>query len=414
MGIKFALSALLLLVPQLTMGQSVTTEITNSDVISMAQAGISEETIILAIQRGPIKFDTSPQGLIALKKAGISDRLLNAMLASDSKTSSRNSIQTKSPIGNSGSPSLSDEARVASYERECDSGGMDACANLGFYYRMGWGVSKNPSQATTLIKKACDGGSVTGCGLLKAPETSSNNSSSPVGNPPGKSAPSSSNEAQAASYKRQCDSGSMDACANLGFYYRMGWGVDADPSQAAALIKKSCAGGSTVGCQLQKTATLSSSTSNESLWKETFTTQRLTLRVLQSQSVPYVQESGGGISTSCDIVGSANTSASANVYGNSAYGSATTNSSQHMRCKSYDTTTRWPHVLNVMFVQASDGNSYIIACDRAWRWSKCVPLQAGQVFSAGFTDKGLKVEAFNSKGKEENPTYHVLQSRSLR
>jgi hypothetical protein len=138
----------------------------------------------------------------------------------------------------------------------------------------------------------------------------------------------------------------------------------------------------------------------------------LTLKVLQAQSVPYIQQSGGGISTSCNIVGSANTSAYANSVGNSTFGNATTNSNQHMSCNSYDTTVRWPHVLNVMFAEASNGNSYMFACDRAWRWSKCVPLQAGQVFNARFTEKGLEVEAFNTKGKEENPTYHVLQSKS--
>jgi hypothetical protein len=142
--------------------------------------------------------------------------------------------------------------------------------------------------------------------------------------------------------------------------------------------------------------------------------QGLSIKVMQSQSVPYTQESGGGVSTSCNIVGTANTSAYANTVGNNTYGNATTNSNQHMSCNSYDTTVRWPHVLNVMFADASDGNSYMFACDRAWRWSKCVPLQAGQSFSAHFTDKGLEVEAFNTKGKEENPTYHVLQSRSSR
>ena len=142
--------------------------------------------------------------------------------------------------------------------------------------------------------------------------------------------------------------------------------------------------------------------------------QGLTLKILQEQSVPYTQESGGGVSTSCNIVGTANTSAYVNAYGSSAYGNATTNSNQHMSCNSYDTTIRWPHVLNVMFAQASDGNSYIIACDRAWRWSKCVPLRAGDAFKAHFTEKGIEVEAINTKGKEENPTYHILQSKSWR
>jgi hypothetical protein len=67
-----------------------------------------------------------------------------------------------------------------------------------------------------------------------------------------------------------------------------------------------------------------------------------------------------------------------------------------------------------MFVEASDGNAYIIACDRAWLWSKCVPLNAGQVFNARFTSKGIEVQAVTVKGKAVKPVYGVLQSRSMR
>jgi hypothetical protein len=84
-----------------------------------------------------------------------------------------------------------------------------------------------------------------------------------------------------------------------------------------------------------------------------------------------------------------------------------------MNCRSWDTTIRWTHVLNAMFAEASDGNAYIIACDRAWRWSKCIPLKAGDTFLAERTDKGFRVQSFNSKSKEHEAVYSVLQSKSL-
>ncbi len=140
----------------------------------------------------------------------------------------------------------------------------------------------------------------------------------------------------------------------------------------------------------------------------------LRIRILQEQSVPYVQQSGGGVSTNCSISGSANTSGTASTTGNLTFGNATTTSSLQMHCSSYDTTVRWPHVLNAMLVEASDGNAYIIACDRAWRWSKCVPLRAGDTFNARHTSKGLAVQAFNTKGQESEPTYTILQSKALR
>ena len=333
MTIRLAAFALCLFVSQLAIGQASPAEITNSDVISMTKAGIGEHTIILAIQRGPAKFDTSPQALIRLKEAGVSDQVLNEMLASDKATSRTSSDQqpnqTQNSTGNANPANSSDVARAASFRSECDSGNMDSCANLGFYYRMGWGVPEDPSQATTLIKKACDGGSA-------------------------------------------------------------------------------------IGCRFQKVYSSSASPSEQNGIPTENASQGLTLKVLQEQSVPYTQESGGGISTSCNIVGTANTSAYVNTYGNSAYGNATTNSNQRMTCNSYDTTIRWPHVLNVMFVEASDGNSYIIACDAAWAWSKCVPLRAGDTFNARFTNRGLEVAAFDTKGKEKNPTYQILQSKSSR
>ena len=89
MGMKLAVLAICLCASRLALGQTVPSEITNSDVISMTKAGIGEQTIILAIQRAPVRFDTSPNALIALKSAGVSDNVLNTMLSS-----ARNKVQT--------------------------------------------------------------------------------------------------------------------------------------------------------------------------------------------------------------------------------------------------------------------------------------------------------------------------------
>ncbi len=115
----------------------------------------------------------------------------------------------------------------------------------------------------------------------------------------------------------------------------------------------------------------------------------LRIRVLQEKSVPYVAQSGGGTSTHCSIT------------------SETT-----MSCNSHDTGMSWQHVLNVMLVDASDGNEYIISCDRAWSWSKCVPLQAGGVYPARLTSKGMAVKAVE-KGHEVELTYQIMQSKVL-
>lgn len=55
--------------------------LTNEAVLEMVQAGLSEGVIIAKIRSTPRGFDTSPQALIALKRAGVSDAVLEAMLA---------------------------------------------------------------------------------------------------------------------------------------------------------------------------------------------------------------------------------------------------------------------------------------------------------------------------------------------
>jgi len=54
--------------------------LTNTDVLNMTKSGMSEKTIVLLIQQSQTKFDTAPDALIELKKDGVSDEVLNAML----------------------------------------------------------------------------------------------------------------------------------------------------------------------------------------------------------------------------------------------------------------------------------------------------------------------------------------------
>ena len=61
----------------------------------------------------------------------------------------------------------SDTAKVSVSIGECNSGKMVSCTNLGTFYRMGWGVTKDVSRAAALYKKGCDGGDANGCSLLK-------------------------------------------------------------------------------------------------------------------------------------------------------------------------------------------------------------------------------------------------------
>lgn len=140
----------------------------------------------------------------------------------------------------------------------------------------------------------------------------------------------------------------------------------------------------------------------------------LSVRVLQAEQVPYVvQYSSGQVSTSCAINGSTNTHGTAMASGNVAFGNSTSYSNLTMNCNTYETPpVGWRHVLNAMLVVASNGNAYIIACDAAWRWSKCRGLLVGDVFQARVGGKGLVVQ-YLANGKIKEGTYSILQAKVM-
>jgi methionine-rich copper-binding protein CopC len=61
--------------------------LTNADVIEMVKSHMAESVVISAIQSGPTKFNTSASELIRLKKLGVTDNEMNAMIAASNKAS---------------------------------------------------------------------------------------------------------------------------------------------------------------------------------------------------------------------------------------------------------------------------------------------------------------------------------------
>jgi hypothetical protein len=64
-------------------GQSpaATTTLTNAAVLKLVRAGFKEKTLIAIINARPVSFDLSPDRLIELKKGGVPERVILAMLA---------------------------------------------------------------------------------------------------------------------------------------------------------------------------------------------------------------------------------------------------------------------------------------------------------------------------------------------
>jgi hypothetical protein len=96
------LVTLLLLFCSPAIAQQKKKPLTNADIVTMIKAELPESTIILAIQQSAPNFDTTPDGLIQLKKQGATSKILDAMLqvqsnSSGTETNSSNNKTVREP-----------------------------------------------------------------------------------------------------------------------------------------------------------------------------------------------------------------------------------------------------------------------------------------------------------------------------
>ncbi len=83
-GLRAFLGALIcavLAVVPASRAQQQTKTLTNSDIIKMATSGLAESTILAVMQVSPANYDASPDALIAMKSAGVTQNVLNAVVA---------------------------------------------------------------------------------------------------------------------------------------------------------------------------------------------------------------------------------------------------------------------------------------------------------------------------------------------
>jgi hypothetical protein len=68
----------------------------NDSVIKMVKAGLTDDVIVATINANPGAYDASPDGLIALKQAGVSNKVIDAIVAKSS-ASAPDSAQPSAP-----------------------------------------------------------------------------------------------------------------------------------------------------------------------------------------------------------------------------------------------------------------------------------------------------------------------------
>lgn len=62
-------------------GGAASATLTNASVVKLVRAGFREKTVIAIISARPVNFDLTPERMIELKKSGVSERVILAMLA---------------------------------------------------------------------------------------------------------------------------------------------------------------------------------------------------------------------------------------------------------------------------------------------------------------------------------------------
>ncbi|MFY9314907.1 MAG: glycine zipper 2TM domain-containing protein [Burkholderiales bacterium] len=75
---------------------AIAAPMTNEDVIKMVQGGLGEATVIQAIDSAEPNFDTSADGLVKLKQGGVSDAVIQRIMAKKSGAPAA-SAQPKAP-----------------------------------------------------------------------------------------------------------------------------------------------------------------------------------------------------------------------------------------------------------------------------------------------------------------------------
>lgn len=84
-----AACAVVLLLSAAVHAQLAQVPLTNADVLEMVKAGLPETTIVKSVQTSATSFDVSPASLIALHQDGVSQKIMDAMLAASSRPPAR-------------------------------------------------------------------------------------------------------------------------------------------------------------------------------------------------------------------------------------------------------------------------------------------------------------------------------------
>jgi TPR repeat protein len=135
--------------------------------------------------------------------------------------------------GKAGAP---DAAKAqAAFEKSCNAGYANGCANLGIGYL--FGKDRDPAKATAALEKGCMGGSARACDVAGGAALA------------GLTGPKDAVKALKM-FVKGCEGGNFQACTNAGFLYAGGGGagVQRDDKKALEYGSRACFGGNAMAC----------------------------------------------------------------------------------------------------------------------------------------------------------------------
>lgn len=125
--------------------QKTEAPLTNAAVIKLVRAGFKEKTVIVIIRSRPAQFDLSPDRLIELKRSGVSENIILAMLSSDDTEFTASDEWSSDPFFNDSARSKKGDK---TQEGETDIFGMSGGSNSRVRQRGAGGSSGGDTQAT--------------------------------------------------------------------------------------------------------------------------------------------------------------------------------------------------------------------------------------------------------------------------
>jgi hypothetical protein len=153
--------------------------LTNGSVVKLVRAGFSEKAVIVIIRARPVNFDLSPERLIELKKSGVSEKVILAMIGRGGADElAGEDWGDDMPLGDGGTMGQSRDG-AKGQSRGAEPGGTDIFGSSGgskgrVRTRGGSGGADNDTQTTgsatvRIIRPPAEGGGNTQAKLERTP-----------------------------------------------------------------------------------------------------------------------------------------------------------------------------------------------------------------------------------------------------